>query len=110
MELLRKPHGCTSANYSVIEFRSVTKTYKSLLGRTVQAVEEFSLQVAEGEILGIAGPNGAGKSTILSMLLGYFPPTSGEILVDGMSPRRFVEKNGIGYLSELIAIPPRWKL
>lgn len=94
----------------MIEFRSVAKTYKSLLGRTVQAVEEFSLQVAEGEILGIAGPNGAGKSTILSMLLGYFPPTSGEILVGGLSPRRFVEKHGIGYLSELIAIPPRWKL
>lgn len=64
----------------------------------------------EGEVLGIAGPNGAGKSTILSMLLGYFPPTTGAILVDGLSPRRFVERNGIGYLSELIAIPPRWKL
>lgn len=94
----------------MIEFRNVTKTYDSLLGRTVKAVEEFSLQVAEGEILGIAGPNGAGKSTLLSMLLGYFPPTSGEILVAGVSPRRFVERNGIGYLSELIAIPPRWKL
>lgn len=97
-------------NDTVIEFRNVAKTYKSLLGRTVQAVEEFSLQVAEGEILGIAGPNGAGKSTLLSMLLGYFPPTSGEIVVGGVSPRRFVEQNGIGYLSELIAIPPRWKL
>ncbi len=94
----------------MIEFRSVAKTYKSLLGRTVHAVEEFSLQVAEGEVLGIAGPNGAGKSTILSMLLGYFPPTSGEIVVGGLSPRRFVERHGIGYLSELIAIPPRWKL
>lgn len=95
----------------MIEFRNVTKTYESLLGRrTVKAVEEFSLQVAEGEILGIAGPNGAGKSTLLSMLLGYFPPTSGEILVSGLSPRRFVEQNGIGYLSELIAIPPKWKL
>ncbi len=94
----------------MIEFRTVGKTYQSLLGRSVQAVEEFSLQVAEGEVLGIAGPNGAGKSTILSMLLGYFPPTSGEIVVGGLSPRRFVERHGIGYLSELIAIPPRWKL
>lgn len=97
-------------NFSVIEFRNVTKTYKSILGRTVQAVEDFSLQVSEGEVLGIAGPNGAGKSTLLSMLLGYFPPTKGEILVAGLSPRRFVERNGIGYLSELVAIPPRWKL
>jgi ABC-type multidrug transport system ATPase subunit len=102
--------GSSAYDHSVIEFRSVSKTYQSLLGRTVKAVEDFSLQVAEGEILGIAGPNGAGKSTILSMLLGYFPPSSGEIVVDGATPRRFVEKNGIGYLSELIAIPPRWKL
>ncbi len=107
---MRAATGRDSDTNSVIEFRNVTKTYKSLLGRTVQAVEEFSLQVAEGEILGIAGPNGAGKSTILSMLLGYFPPTSGEIFVGGLSPRRFVERNGIGYLSELIAIPRRWKL
>ncbi len=107
---MRPAYRRAPSDSSVIEFRSVTKTYKSLLGRTVKAVEEFSLQVAEGEILGIAGPNGAGKSTLLSMLLGHFPPTSGEIVVDGLLPRRFVEKNGIGYLSELIAIPPRWKL
>ena len=44
----------------VIEFRNVGKTYKSLLGNSVKAVEEFSLMVVEGEILGIAGPNGAG--------------------------------------------------
>ncbi len=110
MEILCAASSWDSNTDAVIEFRNVGKTYQSLLGRTVQAVEEFSLQVAEGEILGIAGPNGAGKSTILSMLLGYFPPTSGEILVGGVSPRRFVERHGIGYLSELIAIPPRWKL
>jgi ABC-2 type transport system ATP-binding protein len=110
MELLCESYRCTTTRFAVIEFRNVTKTYKSILGRTVQAVEDFSLQVSEGEILGIAGPNGAGKSTLLSMLLGYFPPTQGEILVEGLSPRRFVERNGIGYLSELIAIPPRWKL
>ena len=110
MELLRESYRRTSTPFTMIEFRNVTKTYKSILGRTVQAVEDFSLHVSEGEILGIAGPNGAGKSTLLSMLLGYFPPTKGEILVEGLSPRKFVEGNGIGYLSELIAIPPRWKL
>jgi ABC-type multidrug transport system ATPase subunit len=110
VEQLRADAGSSATDHTVIDFRSVTKTYHSLLGRTVTAVEDFSLQVGEGEILGIAGPNGAGKSTILSMLLGYFPPTGGEIVVDGLSPRRFVERNGIGYLSELIAIPPRWKL
>ena len=61
----------------MIEFNSATKIYRSLLGRSVTAVEEFSLQVAEGEVLGIAGPNGAGKSTLISLLLGYLRPTGG---------------------------------
>ncbi len=92
----------------VIEFSSTTKIYKSILGRSVTAVEDFSLQVAEGEVLGIAGPNGAGKSTLISLLLGYIRPTSGSVTIEGMQPRTYVEKNGIGYLSELMTINPGW--
>ena len=92
----------------MIEFNSATKIYKSLRGRSVTAVADFSLQVAEGEILGIAGPNGAGKSTLISLLLGYSRPTSGSVSIAGMSPRDYVEKNGIGYLSELMTINPTW--
>jgi len=54
----------------VIEFKNVGKTYRSLLGNSVKAVEEFSLVVRTGEILGIAGPNGAGKSTLISIMIG----------------------------------------
>ena len=93
----------------VIEFRSVGKTYKSLLGNSVQAVEEFSLVIREGEILGIAGPNGAGKSTLISLMLGYLRPTTGAVEINGQPARTYVEGNGIGYLSELIAINPKWK-
>ncbi len=93
----------------VIEFRNVGKTYRSLLGNSVKAVEEFSLQVVEGEILGIAGPNGAGKSTLIAMMLGYLRPTTGTVQINGLSPRRYVERNGIGYMSELIAIHPKWR-
>jgi ABC-2 type transport system ATP-binding protein len=92
----------------VIEFHSVTKIYRSLLGSSVTAVEDFSLRVAEGEVLGIAGPNGAGKSTLISLLLGYIAPTSGTVTIGGLSPRRYVERNGIGYLSELMTIHPTW--
>jgi ABC-type multidrug transport system ATPase subunit len=92
----------------VIEFNSTTKTYRSLLGRSVTAVEEFSLRVAEGEVLGIAGPNGAGKSTLISLLLGYLRPTGGSVTIDGREPRAYVEANGIGYLSELMTINPGW--
>ena len=93
----------------VIEFRNVGKTYRSLLGNSVKAVEEFSLQVSEGEILGIAGPNGAGKTTLIAMRLGYLRPTTGTVEINGLPARSYVERNGIGYLSELIAINPKWR-
>jgi ABC-2 type transport system ATP-binding protein len=93
----------------VIEFRNVGKTYRSLLGNSVTAVEEFSLQVVEGEILGIAGPNGAGKSTLIAMMLGYLRPTRGTVEINGLPARTYIERNGIGYLSELIAIHPKWR-
>jgi ABC-type multidrug transport system ATPase subunit len=93
----------------VIEFRNVGKTYRSLLGNSVKAVEEFSLRVEQGEILGIAGPNGAGKTTLIAMMLGYLRPTTGTVEISGLPARTYVERNGIGYLSELIAIHPKWK-
>lgn len=92
----------------MIEFNSATKIYRSFLGRSVTAVEDFSLRVAEGEVLGIAGPNGAGKSTLISLLLGYILPTKGSLTINGVSPRSYVEQNGIGYLSELMTIQPGW--
>lgn len=97
------------AAHFVIELKNTTKIYRSLFGRSVKAVENFSLQIAEGEVFGIAGPNGAGKSTLISLLLGYLRPTSGSVQIRGLDPRTFVEKNGIGYLSELMTINPNWK-
>jgi len=63
---------------------------------------------AEGEVLGIAGPNGAGKSTLISLVLGYIRPTKGQVTISGLDPRKYVEKNGIGYLSELMNINSNW--
>ena len=76
----------------------------------MRAVDDFTLEIAESEVFGLAGPNGAGKSTLISLLLGYLEPTNGWVRIAGMRPRAFVERHGIGYLSELIAIPPRWTL
>ncbi len=94
----------------MISFSHVSKRYRSLLGRDVRALEDFTLDVSEGEVLGIAGPNGAGKSTLISLLLGFLGPTSGTIAIDGLDPRRYVERHGVGYLSELVNIPPGWRL
>jgi ABC-type multidrug transport system ATPase subunit len=88
--------------------RGVSKTYRSLLGRSVRAVEDVTLEVAKGEVLGIAGPNGAGKSTILALLLGFLRPTSGAVSIDGLEPRTFVEQNGISYVPELMTLPMHW--
>ncbi len=93
----------------MIEFRSVGKTYRSLRGQAVPAVTDFNLSVNQGEVLGLAGPNGAGKSTLIGLLLGYLPPTTGALSIDGLAPRAYVERHGIGYLSELVAIPPAWR-
>ena len=92
----------------MIEFHDVSKTYRALLGRSVHAVESFSLQIAEGEVLGIAGPNGAGKTTLLAILLGFQHPTRGRVTVHGLAPRHYVERYGVGYLPELVHIVPSW--
>ena len=92
----------------VIEFHGVGKRYTSLWGKQVRAVRDFTLRIEAGEVLGIAGPNGAGKSTLLNLLLGYLNPTEGEVRISGLKPRTYVERRGIGYLSELISIPPGW--
>jgi ABC-2 type transport system ATP-binding protein len=93
----------------MIEFRGVGYTYRSLLKRRrVRAVDDFTLSIASGEVIGLAGPNGAGKTTLIALMLGFLRPTDGEVWIDGDTPRGFVERFGVGYLSELVNVPPRW--
>lgn len=47
------------------------------------AVQDVSLELVEGEILGLIGPNGAGKTTLFNLISGAFPPTRGRIFFDG---------------------------
>ena len=93
----------------MIEFDAVSKRYvPRFRGQTVDAVTGFSLTVRRGEVLGIAGPNGAGKSTLIAILLGYLEPTAGAVRIDGQPARAYIERHGIGYLSELVDVEPRW--
>lgn len=114
---------------AVIDVRDLTKTYytyrrgsgfketlKSFFRREricVNAVQDVSFRVEEGEIAGILGPNGAGKSTTIKMLTGALYPTSGYISVMGYTPYRdrniYVNHIGavFGQKSQLVwDIPP----
>ena len=66
------------------------------------AVEDLTLAVPAGEIVGLLGPNGAGKTTTLRMLAGILAPTSGTALVDGLDPAKEPERvhESIGFLTE----------
>lgn len=81
----------------MIELRHVTKRYGA-----VEALHDVSFRAPEGQIVGLLGQNGAGKSTTLNILTGYLPPTSGQVLVDGMDLLQNARecKRLIGYLPE----------
>ena len=49
----------------------------------IQALENVSLEIAPGEVLGLVGANGAGKSTLVKIIAGNFAPSQGEIRIDG---------------------------
>ncbi len=54
--------------------------------RLVQAVQDLSLCVERGEMIGLLGPNGAGKSTTIKMLTGILTPGGGTMRVAGLNP------------------------
>ena len=66
------------------------------------AVDDISLHIGEGEIVGFLGPNGAGKSTTMNILTGYLSSTSGRISVAGIDVLTdpLAAKRQIGYLPE----------
>lgn len=81
----------------MIELKHVTRRYGA-----VEAVHDLSFRAPAGQIVGLLGQNGAGKTTTLNMLTGYFPPTSGQVLVDGLDMLTHARacKRSIGYLPE----------
>ncbi len=84
---------------SIVGSSGLVKTYKK---RNV--VNNVSLELRQGEIVGLLGPNGAGKTTTFYMVAGLIPPDSGKILLDGEDITRMPmyqrARRGIGYLSQ----------
>ena len=77
----------------------LTKSYK---GRKV--VDDISLKIAQGEVVGLLGPNGAGKTTTFYIIVGLANPDSGQVLLDGVDitnfPMYLRAREGISYLPQ----------
>lgn len=69
--------------HGVVEFRDVTFAYQD--GRPV--VEDLNLTVKEGEVVALVGPSGAGKTTLMNLLMRFWDPTRGQVLIDGQDIR-----------------------
>lgn len=80
-----------------IRVLNLTKEYKQQ-----RAVDQISLTVKPGEIVGFLGPNGAGKSTTMKIATGYLPPTEGTVEVNGFDVRTqpMEVRRSVGYLPE----------
>ncbi len=84
---------------SILSAKNLAKSYKK---RPV--VNDVSLTVKSGEIIGLLGPNGAGKTTCFYMIVGLIPCDSGNVLLDDMNltelPMYARAREGIGYLPQ----------
>lgn len=83
----------------MLKIENLTKVYA---GNDHPSVDDLSLEVKDGEIFGFIGPNGAGKSTTIKCVASIISPTSGDVLVDGISLKSDADevKRRIGYVSD----------
>ncbi|MES2470610.1 MAG: ABC transporter ATP-binding protein [Patescibacteria group bacterium] len=96
----------------MIQTKNLTRKYKSGMGE-ITALNNVSVDLAEGEFLAITGRSGSGKSTLLYQLGLLDKPTSGEIYIDGIdvvkadeNERTFMRLSSLGYVFQDYAILP----
>ncbi|MGV6876319.1 ABC transporter ATP-binding protein [Pseudochelatococcus sp. B33] len=77
----------------------------------LKALDNVSLRLRRGEILGLLGPNGAGKTTLVNVLSGFQPPTQGHVQLDGQPLRpsgpEFFARSGIARTFQSVRLFPR---
>jgi lipopolysaccharide export system ATP-binding protein len=82
-----------------LETREISKTYRSR-----KVVDDVSVHVEEGEVVGLLGPNGAGKTTSFYIIVGLIPPDSGSVFLDreDITPLPMYQRarRGISYLPQ----------
>ncbi len=94
---------CIDTAYLMIHIQDVSKSFKG-----TPAVQNLSLQVGEGEILGLLGANGAGKSTTIHLLLGFLKPDTGTVTVGQIDASQKAQeaRRFIGYIPENVSLYP----
>ncbi|WP_347976085.1 ABC transporter ATP-binding protein [Microbacterium sp. ProA8] len=85
---------------TIAEFAHVTRRYGDLV-----AVDDVSLEIDPGVIVGLLGPNGAGKTTLLSLLQGLRRPTSGRVTLFGADPSDAHARRLLGSTPQETALP-----
>lgn len=90
---------------ALIVTNALTKTFAGAAG-PVTAVNNLSIEVSAGEIVGLMGPNGAGKSTTMRLLAGFLPASSGKAEINGhpIGTHTPQAQSCLGYLPE---VPPQ---
>ena len=83
----------------ILECKQLSKSYGK-----APALENVSIAIEPGRIVGLLGPNGSGKTTLIKLANGLLTPDSGEILIDGAAPGRETHAV-VSYLPERTAIP-----
>lgn len=89
----------------IVEIENLTKIFKD---SDEPAIKGISLKIYKNDVFGILGPNGAGKTTTISILCGLFAPSSGKVIIDGMSLNENIDtiKQIIGVVPQDIALYP----
>jgi len=101
----KAPSEARASGDTVISIRSVGHIFRSK-GRRVQALLETDLDVRDREFLTIVGPSGCGKSTLMNIIVGLFPPSSGQVLHRGK--RHEGVNRAIGYVTQADNLYP-WR-
>ena len=97
---------------ALVDVRNVRKVYRRDT-QEVPVLDGLSLQIEEGEFVGLMGPSGSGKTTLLNLIGGIDQPTSGEVMVKGdaigrLKPRDLARwrSRHIGYIFQLYNLIP----
>jgi ABC-2 type transport system ATP-binding protein len=89
----------------VLEYQGITKEYRTSFGRRrVRALDNFSLMVERGEILGFLGPNGAGKTTAIHLAMGFMSPSTGTGRMLEQPFGHAATRKRVGFLAENVAL------